>query len=202
MHAEELKPGRVIPSFNLPAANWQGCLGPWDYKQRRNLVLVFFHGDQCQACRELLRDLSGGYCECQRLEAEVLAISRSEAETLRQLARDLSLPFPVLSDRDGKVFDDYFDGAAPHAAGVFVADRWGSLFIAKIADQEHSLPGESGIRERLEFIEIQCEECFPPEWPLWFATTAFAFIVAHGVFTSRSRSTSSISIKRRYFDER
>ena len=166
MHIEELKPGRMIPSFNLPAANRQSCLGPWDYKQHQNLVLVFIHDDQCQACRELLRDLSGCYRECQRLEAEVLAISRSEVETLRQLARDLSLPFPVLSDRDGKVFDDYFDGAAPHVAGVFVADRWGSLFTTRIADQEHSLPGEPEIREWLEFIEIQCEECFPPEWPL------------------------------------
>jgi len=41
MHAEGLKPGSLIPSFTLPAANRQGRLGPWDYKQRRNLVLVF-----------------------------------------------------------------------------------------------------------------------------------------------------------------
>jgi peroxiredoxin len=172
MHAEELKPGSMIPSFNLPVANRQGCLGPWDYKQRRNLVLVFFHADHCQACRGLLRELSEGYSEFQRLEAEVLAISQAEVETLRQLAHDLGLPFPVLSDRGGRVFDDYFGGherlrkIAPHGAGVFVADRWGSLFTMKIADRGHSLPGESEIREWLEFIEIQCEECFPPEWPL------------------------------------
>jgi AhpC/TSA family len=114
----------------------------------------------------LLRELAAGYGEYQRLEADTLAISRSEVDTLRQLACDLSLPFPVLSDRNGKVFGDYFDGAAPHVAGVFVAAPWGSLFTTNIADQEHSLPGEPEIREWLEFIEIQCEECFPPEWPL------------------------------------
>jgi peroxiredoxin len=52
-----LKPGSMTPSFNLPAANRQGRLGPRDYKQRRNLVLIFFHADHCQACRELLRGL-------------------------------------------------------------------------------------------------------------------------------------------------
>jgi peroxiredoxin len=101
-----------------------------------------------------------------------LAISQAEVETLRRLARDLDLPFPVLSDRDGRVISYYFGGDErpaetwTHAAGVFVADRWGSLFAMKVADQGHALPGESEIREWLEFIEIQCEECFPPEWPL------------------------------------
>jgi peroxiredoxin len=119
-----------------------------------------------------LREVSAGYREFQRLEAAVLAISQAEVETLRRLADDLGLPFPVLSDWDGRVFADYFGGfdqpakTAPHAAGVFVADRWGALFALTIADKEHSMPGESEIREWLEFIEIQCEECFPPEWPL------------------------------------
>ena len=172
MHAEGLKPGSMIPSFNLPVANRQGCLGPWDYKQRRNLVLVFFHADHCQDCRKLLLELSAGYRDYQRLEAEVLAISQAEVETLRRLAHDLGLPFPVLSDRDGRVFDAYFVGheraakADPHDVGVFVADRWGSIFTTKIAGRGHAMPDESEIREWLEFIEIQCEECFPPEWPL------------------------------------
>lgn len=166
MHAEELKPGRVIPSFDLPAANRQGRVRSWDYKQHQNLVLVFIHDDQCQACRELLREVAADYGEYQRLEAEALVISRSEAAALRRLAQDLKTPFPILSDRDGTVFDDYFNGAGQRVAGVFVADRWGSLFKRAIADQKHSLPGESEIHEWLEFIETQCEECFPPEWPL------------------------------------
>jgi peroxiredoxin len=165
MHAGELKPGRLIPSFNLQAANRQGRVGPWDYKQHQNLVLVFIHDDQCRACRELLCDVAADYGEYQRLEAEALVISRSEVETLRRLAQGLQAPFPILSDRDGKVFDDYFN-CAGQCAGVFVADRWGLLFKMAIADQNHSLPGESEIRDWLEFIEIQCEECFPPEWPL------------------------------------
>ncbi|MGE0130580.1 MAG: redoxin domain-containing protein [Blastocatellales bacterium] len=166
MHAEELIPGNQIPLFDLPAANRQGHVGSWDYKQHQNLVLVFIHDDQCQACRELLREVAADYDEYQRLETEALIISRSEVETLRQFASGLNAPFPILSDRDGKVFDDYFDGAEMRAAGVFVVDRWGAIFKKAVADQKHSLPGESEIREWLEFIEIQCEECFPPEWPL------------------------------------
>ena len=32
--------------------------------------------------------------------------------------------------------------------------------------EEHGLPAEAELREWLEFIELQCEECFPSEWPL------------------------------------
>ncbi len=120
----------------------------------------------------MLREIAARYGEYQQLEAEVLAISADESARLRQLAQELSLPFPVLTDSDGRVTDLYLkqtgpgaETAAPEVA-VFVADRWGAIFTRKIAAQEHDLPAEAEIREWLEFIELQCEECFPSEWPL------------------------------------
>ena len=106
------------------------------------------------------------------MEAEVLAISSDEIDCLRQLAQDLVLPFPLLSDREGGVTDLYFkhieqrgDRAAFEAA-IFVADRWGAVFSTRIIERKHDLPAEAEIRDWLEFIELQCEECFPSEWPL------------------------------------
>jgi hypothetical protein len=52
----------------------------------------------------------------------------------------LALPFPVLSDSEGGVTD---------------------LYVKHI-----DLPAEVEIRDWFEFIELQCEECFPSEWPL------------------------------------
>jgi peroxiredoxin len=166
-----LSAGQLLPSFRLSAANRPAQLGPWDYKQHRNLVLIFFRSVECQSCAQLLRDIADHYGEYQQLEAEVLAISTDEIDHLRGVVRDMTLPFPVLSDGEGKVTEKYLEqipqsaeGAIFHGA-VFVADRWGAIFTRKIAQQDHDLAPEAEIREWLEFIELQCEECFPSEWP-------------------------------------
>jgi peroxiredoxin len=166
--AQVLKPGKMIPPFRLPGANQPQHLGPWDYKQHKNLVLFFFHSPRCAPCRQLLRDLAMDYPEYPQLNAEVLAISQNGIEELSQLQRELGLPFPLLSDIDGKVLSAYLSQAAGrlHETAIFVADRWGSLYTKATATDADALPGEGEIRDWLSFIEIQCPECFPPEWPL------------------------------------
>jgi peroxiredoxin len=167
LSAEKLKPGQLLPEFRLTAANRQEQIGPWDYKQHWNLVIFFFHSVECQRCRELLREMAANYGEYQRLETEALAIAPDEVDSLRQLARDLVLPFPVLAD-DGKARERYLKRdnlAETSEAAVVVADRWGAIFAFEVAGWDHDLPAEPGIRDWLEFIELQCEECFPSEWP-------------------------------------
>ena len=100
----------------------------------------------------------------------MLAISTEEFGRLRQLTEDLALPFPVLSDSDGKVTDLYLKHPEEASektfdVAIFVADRWGALFSTKRIRIDHDLPVEAEVREWLEFIELQCEECFPSEWP-------------------------------------
>jgi peroxiredoxin len=162
----KLKPGQIIPAFSLTAANRQGQIGPWNYKQRRNLAIVFLHSAECQKCGELLRDMAANYGEYQRLETEALAIAPDEIDRLRRLARELALPFPILADDEGEVRDRYLKLAGQSEAAVVVVDRWGAIFACQVSGREHDLPAEAGIREWLEFIELQCEECFPSEWPL------------------------------------
>jgi peroxiredoxin len=167
-NTQELKPGMMIPLFRLPGPNRPQHLGPWDYKQHKNLVLFFFHGLRCAPCQQLLRDLARGYTEYPQLNAEVLAITQAGVEELGQLQRELGLPFPLLSDLDGNVLSAYLGQAAGrlYETAIFVADRWGSLYTKAIATDADALPGEGEIRDWLSFIEIQCPECFPPEWPL------------------------------------
>ncbi|HXG68084.1 MAG TPA: redoxin domain-containing protein [Blastocatellia bacterium] len=166
----ELQTGKIIPPFKLSAANRAGKVGPWDYKQRKNLVLFYFHGAACAACRELLREFAANYDEYRNLEAEVLAIAKESLAELRQLGQEMNLPFPLLADPEGKVFAAYIsqDEINSHAApavAVFVADRYGVLYEAMTAAEADALPDEGEIRGWLEFIEIQCPECHPPEWP-------------------------------------
>lgn len=167
-----LSTGQLIPNFRLSAANRDGQVGPWDYKQHRNLVLMFFRSAECRKCEQLLRQIAQNYGEYKEKETEVLAISNDEVDSLRRLAQDLALPFPLLSDSDGSVTDLYLkqieqvQKKAAFEATIIVADRWGAIFTCKIAENDHELPEEVEIRDWLEFIELQCEECFPSEWPL------------------------------------
>jgi peroxiredoxin len=167
---EKLRTGQLIPNFRLSAANLNGQVGPWDYKQHRNLVLIFFRSAECQKCKQLLREIAEHYGDYEQKEAEVLAISTDELDRLRQLAQDLALPFPVLSDSDGKVTDLYLKHSEQIVdktldVAIFVADRWGAVFSTKSIKIDQALPVEAEVREWLEFIELQCEECFPSEWP-------------------------------------
>ena len=168
----KLSIGDLIPNFRLSVVNRNGQVGPWDYKQRRNLVLIFFRRVECLKCKQLLREISEHYGQYQQKEAEVLAISTDEIGRLRQLAQDLALPFPLLSDSDRRVTNLYLkhmeqggDWVAFEAA-IFVADRWGEVFSTKSIEKDHGQPAEAEIRDWLDFIELQCEECFPAEWPL------------------------------------
>ena len=167
----KLSPGHLIPNFRLSAANRPGHVSPWDYKQHRNLVLIFFRSLVCLKCKQLLRQISEHYHEYQQMEAEVLAISSDEIDYLRQLSQDLALPFPVLSDRGGRVRDLYLKhieqrgNRAAFETAIFVADRWGAVFSTTSIEKDEELPAEAEIRDWLEFIELQCEECFPSEWP-------------------------------------
>lgn len=143
-----LRTGQLIPNFRLSAVNRNGQIGSRDYKQHRNLVLIFFRSAECQKCKQALREIAEHYGDYNEKEAEVLAISTDELDRLRQLAQDLAHPFPVLSDSDGKVTHLYFkhpDKVVEKTFDVWivVADRWGAIFTTKSIEIDHVLPVEA-----------------------------------------------------------
>lgn len=167
-HAEHAKVGGLIPSFSLPAVNVTGNIGPRDYKQHKNLVLILFRELTCQPCLRLLREFAARYEEYRQLNAEILVIISSDLDQLNKLQDELKLPFPILSDFDAVVLDSYAEEGtdARPEFGVLITDRWGALFSKTISHEMENLPAEAEIRDWLSFIEIQCSECFPPEpWP-------------------------------------
>ena len=97
-----LRTGQLIPNFRLSAVNRKGQIGPWDYKQHRNLVLIFFRSAECRKCKQALREIAEHYGDYKEKEAEVLAISTDELDRLRQLAQDLrcrSRYFQIATER-------------------------------------------------------------------------------------------------------
>ena len=169
MDSKTLSITGLIPSFQLQAVNRDVEISPWDYKQRRSLVIVLFHDATCAACRDLLLNLAQHYTAYRNSETEVLAIATSPQPdtvlSLQQFAAQQAIPFPVLLDQQGMVRQAYLGEAADSASvGGFVCDRYGELYMQAVEPEADQLPTEAEIRGWVEFVDMQCPECFPPSW--------------------------------------
>lgn len=162
---ESLKPrleiSQLVPSFTLPSSQG-GEVELWDYKMRKNLLILFYHGADCPACRKELKMLAENYGELVELEAEVLAISSDALERSREVSVKLNLPYPLLSDPEGKVIEKFTHRQGEKKAAspsVFITDRYGTLYYQLISDEISGLPDLAEILSWLRFIQSQCPEC-------------------------------------------
>lgn len=98
------------------------------------VVVTFFRGHWCPYCRRYLAKLQKHLTLFRQLGATVVAISPEPAGTSAGLARQLGLAFPILSDADGRVIEQFgvrnrFSAAMtllPHPA-VFILDGKGAI---------------------------------------------------------------------------
>lgn len=151
----------VVPYLNLPSTKGTN-INLWDFKHRKNLVLVFHHGKTCNYCRNKLKELAKVYEELQFLEAEVLAVSFNNIEDLKDQWEKDALPFPLLSDQSGATSERFtFIDKSKNAPfpSVFITDRFGALRYQKIAEEATGLPSVSEILSMLSLIQIECPEC-------------------------------------------
>lgn len=98
------------------------------------VLVIFFRGHWCPYCRRYLGKLRDHWPRLQERVTQIVAISPEPPATLRSFARELALPFPLLSDPDGDVIDRYgarngFRSARavlPHPS-VFLVDAGGFI---------------------------------------------------------------------------
>jgi peroxiredoxin len=159
----------LIPSFQLQALNRDAEITPWTYKQRYNLVILFFHDATCEACCNLLLRLAQQYSSYRTCDTEVLAIAThphtDAIQTLQQFAEHHTLPFPIMWTQDETVRHAYLGkNTSPSTVGVFVCDRYGELHMQAIADEADHLPSEADIRSWVEFVDMQSPGCCTPMW--------------------------------------
>jgi len=151
-----LQVGEMIPPFALPTRGGQVRTG--DFKQRRNLVLVFQPKD-CPGCVALLDALAVSYPAYRELEAQVVVVRRREPPA----ALSERLPFPVAWDEAGDVFEAFAgrDEKGKSRPTVYVTDRFGE--VAFIRDGAGPEVAEE-VLATLEFVEKACPECNTVAW--------------------------------------
>ena len=136
-----------------------------DYRGRANLVLLV--SDDRPDTAKLLADVAARYQEIKNEDAEVLAIVHTARQSPAQINQSQPLPYPVLADCDGRVHRELgaIDSKEQDSAAVYVTDRFGEVFGVYRTVGGGPLPGVADILNWLEFVNAQCPECEPPEWP-------------------------------------
>jgi hypothetical protein len=129
----------------------------WDFKQKKNLVIVFLDPN-CAPCEEFLRQLAQRAQDLAAREAIALAVFLE----LPPLGFAESMPREVVvgvdvSGRSARAFlgEDAISPGSRGGRGVFVTDRYGELSAQWIVAQ-HEFPTVDEIFTTLHGIEIAC----------------------------------------------
>lgn len=100
-----LKPGDLAPDFSLPdtegnTVNLSDLRGKW-------VVLYFYPRDNTPGCTKEACGFRDAYPDYQTKNIVVLGISMDDAKSHAKFTSKFNLPFPLLSDTDGRVATAY-----------------------------------------------------------------------------------------------
>ena len=156
--------GQLIRDFTLTSTLGQP-ISLSDYRRRSNLVLVFA-GDSSPDLK-ILAEIAADHARFLDQQTQVLAIMQCSQGKGARIKEQANLPFPLLVDEDGRIHRSA--GAADNyghpAAAIYITDRFGEVFAAYRAADGQAMPEVHEIVTWLAFINSQCPECSPPEWP-------------------------------------
>ena len=156
--------GQLIRDFDLTSTEGRK-ISASDYRGRSNLVLVFAEGSTRSL--KFLVGIAKGYSQIQEEQAEVLAVLQCTPEKATQVKDKAQVMFPVLVDADGGINRRMgaLDGSGQPSAAIYITDRFGEVFAAFRESETQAMPSVQEIVGWLAFVNSQCPECSPPEWP-------------------------------------
>jgi thioredoxin-dependent peroxiredoxin len=125
-------PGNVDVDSQAPDFRARDVLGREislaGYCGRNNLVLFFYRSSTCQTCREEMADMADKYSMISEQDGEVIAISTDGIDVAKNMAVDLHLPYPVISDLAGdivRLYGAYDDDTGTAFPTMFLIDKNG-----------------------------------------------------------------------------
>lgn len=89
------------PAFELPATGERSIA--LEDLRGRNVVLYFYPKDNTPGCTQEGQDFRDLYPEFQKLDTEILGISRDSVRSHENFSRKYQFPFPLLSDGEETV---------------------------------------------------------------------------------------------------
>lgn len=134
--------GERAPEFELPEA-YGGSLRLSELMGRGTSVLVFYNGDFGIICSVEMKQLQRMQGDFRKAGAEIVGICTNSRPVHSAWKEHMDLEFPLLSDFDGRVSDDYgvLIGEQGYLRGrsrrsVFIVDRMGVVRYVWISYEE------------------------------------------------------------------
>ena len=149
--------GQMLPAFSLPSSDG-AVIHLSDFRQHKDLILVFLSGKDSDLA--LLRGLARDDDLFAEQDAQVIAVVRGGPARAVKIKRQLNLPYPLLIDADGRVFDIYspMDSKGETRLAIYVADRYGEIFYSFLDDGGAPIPSVKDLLDWVIFAEAQCPE--------------------------------------------
>ena len=97
--------GSKAPDFTLPTQS--GKRVKLSSLREKNVVLVFYPGDDTLICRQQLCEFRDAWPDVRGLNVEVFGINPQNAESHREFRERYHFPFPLLVDADQRVASLY-----------------------------------------------------------------------------------------------
>lgn len=98
----ELQVGQIAPDFELPDAHGQNVRLS-DVLQQGWVVLFFYPKDQTPGCTAQACSFRDNHTDFKTLGAQILGISADSGQSHQDFIERQHLPYPLLSDPQGKV---------------------------------------------------------------------------------------------------
>lgn len=108
------------PDFNLPDA--KGEMVSLDSFKGSWVVLYFYPKDDTPGCTKEACSFRDDLHKLEKLSAKVIGVSVDDGKSHTEFAKKYSLPFPLLSDKDGAVAAKY--GALTDLGAIKIAKRY------------------------------------------------------------------------------
>ncbi len=131
----DLKIGDNAPLFSL--YNQKGeLIQSADFKNRKNVLLIFYPGDDTPGCTKQLCALRDDFSQFAQKDTIVLGINQADHNSHQKFISKYHLPFDLLIDADRKISEKY--GASQYIFGhqtikrsVVLIDKQGKIIYLK-----------------------------------------------------------------------
>lgn len=150
--------GSSAPDFKLFSSEKEE-VSLSDYKGK-NVVLLFFPQAFTGVCTEELCSMRDNIGEYEKLDAQILAVSVDSPFTLEKFKSEQQYNFPLLSDFNKNVSEQYGSLHAEFAFGMkgvskrsaFVIDKEGIVRHTEVLENPGKMPNFEAVRETLSSL--------------------------------------------------
>lgn len=129
---ELLSVGDTAPAFNLPSTGNQ-TIRLSDYRHKKNLIIVFYPGDNTPGCTIQLCALRDNLAEITALDTVVLGSNPASVRSHEAFAKRQQYTFPILSDTQSSMAKSYgVNGLFGfNRRTVYIVDKEGTIQFAE-----------------------------------------------------------------------